>query len=106
MKRKVLVIMASIVAVIVVSAGSILAYEHYTSHERDRSVSVRADGVLPLVSVLDIAARHLPGEVLKIELENEHERLQYEIKVLADNGRVREIKLDARSGELIEIEDD
>ena len=98
--------MAGIVAAIGIAAGSILAYEHYRSHERNRSESVRADGVLPLVGILDIAARHLPGEVLKIELENEHERLQYEIKVLADNGRVREIKLDARSGELIEIEDD
>jgi uncharacterized membrane protein YkoI len=43
---------------------------------------------------------------LKVELENEHEHLQYEIKVLAGNGRVREIKLDARSGAVLEIEDD
>lgn len=67
---------------------------------------LRRGTVLPLAHALDIATQHLPGEVLKVELESKHGRRLYEIKVLAANGRVREIKLDATSGALIEIEDD
>jgi uncharacterized membrane protein YkoI len=105
----------------VVSAGSIAVYEHFreergdwdddrlpptASAARGMTESVRSGSVLPLAQALDIAARHVPGEVVKVELEDEHGRSMYEIKVLADNGRVREIKFDARTGEVIEIEDD
>jgi uncharacterized membrane protein YkoI len=106
MKRKLLIVVAAIAGAVGIAAGSIFAYEHFASRERGRSVQTPAGGVLPLVRILDLAAQHVPGEVLKVELENEHEHLQYEIKVLAGNGRVREIKLDARSGAVLEIEDD
>ena len=41
-----------------------------------------------------------------MELEPEDGRVIYEITVLAENGRVREIELDANDGTLIKIEDD
>jgi len=106
MRRNLISIVAALVAVAGIAAGSILAYDTLRPRERSGAVGLRADGILPLVQILDMTAKHLPGEVLKIELESEHGRPQYEIKVLAANGRVREIKLDARSGALIEIEDD
>jgi uncharacterized membrane protein YkoI len=69
-------------------------------------VVVQGQPVLDLARALGIADEHVHGEVLKVELERDDDRFVYEIKVLAGNGRVREIRLDAHTGSLIEIEDD
>lgn len=68
--------------------------------------AVERGEVMPLPRILALAQARVRGDVLKVELEHEHGRLTYEIKILAGNGRVREVKLDARTGALIEIEDD
>lgn len=62
--------------------------------------------VLPLVRILALAQKAVPGDVIEVELERKRGALVYEIKVLTSNGRVREIKLDARTGTVLEIEDD
>ena len=74
------------------------------AHHVGRTVANRA--TMDLAAILRIAATHVPGEVLKVELEPEDGRVIYEITVLAENGRVREIELDANDGTLIKIEDD
>lgn len=71
-----------------------------------QQVTVQGQQVMELARALEIADTHVHGEVVKVELERDDDRFVYEIKVLADNGRVREIKLDAHTGALIEIEDD
>jgi uncharacterized membrane protein YkoI len=62
--------------------------------------------VLPLVRILAIAQGAVPGDVIEVELERKHGALVYEIKILTASGRVREIKVDARTGSVLEIEDD
>lgn len=62
--------------------------------------------ILPLAKILAIVAAQVPGEVIKVELDRDDGKMIYEIKVLADKGRVREIELDARTGDVIKIEDD
>ena len=61
---------------------------------------------LPLVRILGIAQQAVPGDVIEVELERKRDALVYEIKVLTPSGRVREIKVDARTGTVLEIEDD
>lgn len=62
--------------------------------------------VLPLVKILAIASEQVPGDVIEVELEDEKKALVYEIKILTSTGRVREVKIDARTGKVIKIEDD
>ena len=62
--------------------------------------------VLPLVKILAIANKEVPGDVIEVELEDEREALLYEIKILTSTGRVREVKIDARTGAVVSIEDD
>ncbi|WP_165799519.1 PepSY domain-containing protein [Sphingomonas oleivorans] len=62
--------------------------------------------VLPLPRILSLAQARVPGEVVKVEIEQERWGLKYEVKILTPNGRVREVSLNARTGALIEIEDD
>jgi uncharacterized membrane protein YkoI len=62
--------------------------------------------VLPLMKILAIASKAVPGDVIEVELEDESEALLYEIKILTSTGRVREVKIDARTGAVVSIEDD
>ena len=109
MKRKVLIILGALLATAVVSAGSIGLYEYFRPAEWNRATERQGaskGALLPLSQALDLAAKHLPGEVLKVELETKHGRSTYEIKVLTETGRLREIEIDARTGTILEIEDD
>jgi uncharacterized membrane protein YkoI len=78
---------------------------HSREHEEIRAALQRGE-VLPLARILAIAQEKVPGDVIEVELENEHGALIYEIKVLTETGRVREIKIDAREGKVLKIEDD
>jgi uncharacterized membrane protein YkoI len=62
--------------------------------------------VLPLMKILAIATKEVPGDVIEVELEDERGALVYEIKVLTSTGRVREVEIDARTGAVLKIEDD
>ncbi len=68
--------------------------------------ALRRGEILSLAQVLNIAERHAPGEILEVELETKKHRLIYEIKILSREGQVQKVKLDARTGALLKIEDD
>lgn len=76
-------------------------------HDTIREALKRGE-VLPLEKILAIAEQHVAGEIIEIELERSKEVtvLIYEIKILTPTGRVRELKIDARTGTVLEIEDD
>lgn len=77
--------------------------------EREQDVireALQRGEVLPLAKILAIAQQQVPGDIIEVELETERSALIYEIKVLTQSGRVREVKIDARSGAIVNIEDD
>jgi uncharacterized membrane protein YkoI len=76
-----------------------------SEHDAVRDALRRGD-VLPLAKVLAIAVQRVPGDVIKVELEQEKRVLVYEIKVLTQSGRVREVEIDARTGVVLKVEDD
>lgn len=59
---------------------------------------------LPLARILAIAARATPGEVVKVELEDEHGVLAYELEIVTDRGRLIEMRIDARTGAILKRE--
>ena len=62
--------------------------------------------LLPLPRILALAQAQVAGDVVKTELETHKGRLIYEVKILTATGRVREVTLDARTGDTLSIEDD
>ena len=74
-------------------------------HEAARTALARGQ-VLPLTRILAIAEQRAPGDVLKVELEDDDGKLVYEVKILGRNGRVRELDIDARTGAVLKIEND
>ena len=62
--------------------------------------------IMPLPRILAIAEKKVPGDVLKVELEQEPWGIKYEVKIITSSGRIREVELNARTGAFIRIEDD
>ncbi len=63
--------------------------------------------ILTLETIIATHRRQHPGgQLLEAELERERGRYIYEIKMLSEDGVVREFKYDARSGELWRVERD
>ncbi len=87
-------------------AGPALSGES-KKHDHDAARAALAQGaILSLPRVLAIAGREVPGDVLKVELEDDDGRLIYDLKILARNGRVREVEIDAKTGAVLKVEDD
>lgn len=74
-------------------------------HDEARE-AVKEGRALSLSRILPLALAAVPGEVLEVELEREDGRLVYEIEILARSGRVRKVTLDARTGAILEVDDD
>jgi uncharacterized membrane protein YkoI len=100
------------VAVALLLAAGVLyfmrgSFEHLWHEERATVEHTTQVGPkLALEEALQIAQREVPGEVVKVEREDEQGVEVIEIKILTAKGRVREITLDAHSGQVLEIEND
>lgn len=69
-------------------------------HDRARE-AVREGRVLPLETIVAKAGADFPGEILDVELDEEHGRIVYEIKTITADGRILKLEYDAASGELL-----
>jgi uncharacterized membrane protein YkoI len=74
-------------------------------HDRARAALERGE-VLPLPRILARVNRQVPGDIIELELEHEHDTWVYELKVISPDGRLREIWVDATSGALLEHRED
>jgi uncharacterized membrane protein YkoI len=86
----------------------LVANPAFTDSDYDRAQQLREAGeILPLETILQKLHTSHPGKVLEVELENEHGQVIYEIEILDDNGKVWEIKVNAKTGERLQkVKDD
>ena len=75
------------------------------THDRAKRLKEAGD-ILPLEKIIEMAREKYTGTVLETELEEKKGRLIYEIELLDKNGVVRELKLDARTGELLKMKEE
>ncbi len=62
--------------------------------------------ILPLEKILGDLLRTYPGDILKIELDDDDDYLIYEIEILTRRGMVLELEVDAQTGRILDIEED
>jgi uncharacterized membrane protein YkoI len=62
--------------------------------------------ILVVEQAVALAKHHVPGTVIKVELERKGERDLYEVKVASERGEMRELKIDAHTAELLENQRD
>lgn len=68
-------------------------------HERALQ-AMQAGDIKPLSEILAALSANQAGRVLEVELEEKRGRWVYEFKLLDPKGTLREIKVDARTGEI------
>lgn len=73
--------------------------------ERPRVEEVRqlreAGKILPAEEILMRSRKVQPGQVVGLELEREHGRLIYEVKLIDNANRFHKLELDAATGDLL-----
>lgn len=71
-------------------------------HDRARA-AVQAGEVLPLPALLERLQRTHPGRVLELELEREHGRWIYEVKLLQPDGQLLKLEVDAATATVLRV---
>ena len=70
--------------------------------QRQALAALQRGEILPLARIMAIATSTVPGDIIEIEFKaGPH----YEVEVLTSSGRIREVKLDARTGEVLRIKE-
>ena len=62
--------------------------------------------ILSLETILKRVRQEHPGKVLEVEFEKEGGKIVYEIEILSDKGIVKEIYVDAESGNILSAKED
>lgn len=89
-------------AVAVLSIGQVAAGGDEHDHDRARAALERGE-ILPLRTILDKVEREHPGKVVEVELELEHGRWIYEIRLLRSGGALVRLDVDARDGTVLGV---
>lgn len=96
------ILTAAIITFLMTGAGVTFAEE---AHHRAKRLKDAGD-ILPLEKILEKAKRRYPGRVLETELEERKGRFIYELEILDQDGVVQELRFDARTGKLLEMEEE
>lgn len=93
-------------AVLLLAAGLLVSSLVSAGRDHEEIRRLRDAGqILSLETLVANHRRQHPGDqLLEAELEFERNRYVYELKMLGDDGVVREFEYDARTGELWRIE--
>ncbi|MCR9149139.1 MAG: PepSY domain-containing protein [Rhodobacteraceae bacterium] len=72
-------------------------------HDRARR-ALEAGEVLPLSEILAAVEAAQPGRVIEVELERDDGRWVYELELVAPDGRILEIEIDAATADILDID--
>ena len=67
--------------------------------------AVEAGEIRSLADILEAVRNKLPGDVAGVEIEHEKGRWRYELRVVDSKGRLFDVYIDARSGEIEHIKE-
>ncbi len=96
-------LVAAVLAVAAVAGAphrAVLARDHDEARE-----AVERGEIRPLVEILAAIRGKIPGEIVRVELERKNGRWFYEFRTVDGQGRVFEVVVDARTAEIVRIEE-
>ena len=86
------------------AAAPFAAAEHIDAAEAARLE--KSGELMPLPQILERIRGEHPGNVVETELEHDAGRYIYEIEMVDGSGTKRELKVDAKTGEVLAAEDE
>lgn len=75
------------------------------AYDRARRALGRGE-VLPMAQLLRIIRAQFSGEVLDVQFEREDGQWVYEFKILQPGGKLLEVYVNAKTGQILSVEDD
>lgn len=91
---------ATLFIILACSAASAWADE-----EQDRARAALAAGeIQPFGAIEDSVTKHVSGEIIDVGLDQDGSQWIYELKLRDSLGRVREVEVDAASGEILKLD--
>lgn len=98
--------LALVAAALVAAVLSPVAARDRDDHRRDEvRRAVEAGEIKSLAEILATVRGQLPGEVAGVDIEGESGRWLYEFRVVDSKGRLFEVYIDARSGEIERVKE-
>lgn len=94
-----------VLAAALAGAGPGPAFGGDLDHERAQRARERGE-ILPLDHILALIRARVGGDVVKVELDRDDGIWIYELKLIDGRNRLLEIEVNARTGEILEIEED
>ncbi|WP_068113302.1 PepSY domain-containing protein [Tropicimonas marinistellae] len=76
-----------------------------SDHDLARQATARSE-ILPLAMVMQDVSERYSATLLEVELEREHGQYVYEFQLITPDGRILEVLVDAKTGEVLEEEED
>ncbi|EDM84602.1 PepSY domain-containing protein [Limnobacter sp. MED105] len=86
-------------------ASALSPFAHADDDKRIRQLQ-RSGEILSLEQIFDRARKVKPGRIVDVDLDKDNGRYLYEIELLESSGKVWEMEFDARTGELLQLEQD
>src|SRR5262245_34820537 len=105
---KVLYFLSGVLIAVASSGAPVSADDNESRHEEAERASRGAESgeLVPLAKIVAAVREQYGGEVVETEFEFERDRPYYEFYVLQKDGRLIEIKVDARTGRNVAEETD
>lgn len=103
MCRCTFVMMALLFALTVSTTGA-----RADDHKHDQDIArqaVERGEIKELADILTIVGNQLPGEVVKVKIEQKRGRWYYELRVADTKGRLFEVYVDAKTGSIDRVTD-
>ena len=91
--------------VLLCAAWALAPIAHADDDQRIRQLQ-RSGEILSLEQIFDRARKVKPGRIVDVDLDKDDGRYIYEIELLERSGKVWEMEFDARTGELLQLEQD
>jgi uncharacterized membrane protein YkoI len=91
--------------VLLCAALALAPIAHADDDQRIRQLQ-RSGEILSLEQIFDRARKVKPGRIVDVDLDKDDGRYIYEIELLERSGKVWEMEFDARTGELLQLEQD
>ncbi len=92
-----------LISILICSSGSTIGSDDSDDHLQAKAL-VMEGTIIPLEEILKQVAVDQPGHILEVEFEQKDNRYIYEIELVDEKGLVWELKYNAKSGKLLERE--
>lgn len=103
--RRIWRLAAALLCSLVVFAG--FAGADDDEHDHDKALrAVERGEIQSLDQVLAAVRARMPGDVVGVELEQEHGSWIYEFKIIDPAGQLKEVEVDAKTTAILKVEDD